>query len=165
LSEYLSKIDSLIELIKLSETNLLLSSTYTKEIFPFINSNLSKYQQLYSKVLDDTDDRIKGRLSKEEIENYFMQFNQKQKDNNLALTNEQIKQLLHANFKDFKPRIPIRKLDTPNITKSELIEFVRVLHRRHNRSNRTGQYVALLKENFSIFDDTTLVSLKSNFSR
>lgn len=118
------------------------------------------------KFIDTNDNRIKGKLTKAEIEKYFKDsFSAKQKDQNPILTEEQIKQFLHSNFANFSPIKEVVKFDTPNTNQTQVRKIIYNFYKKHKLKNRTDDYVNLLKNNFSTFDSTTFESEKANFNK
>lgn len=112
------------------------------------------------------DNRIKGKLKKEDIENYFKStFSEKQKDLKPILTEKQITHFLHANFSEFFPRTEILKFDTPNVTQKKLRKIIHQFYLQHSPQTRTDVYVNILLNNFSKFNNTVFASEKSNFSK
>jgi len=115
------------------------------------------------------DDRIKGKLPKDDVEKYFMKLNdysnKEQKARVQVLTKEQVSHLLHANFVGFFPKKEVKKFDTPLISQGELRRFVYVFFTQHSSQNRTEEYVYFLINNFSKFDKTEFNTLKRNFSK
>ncbi len=112
------------------------------------------------------DIRIKGKLSKAEIEKYFMDaFSEKQKDQSPILLEGQIKDFLHANFVDFNPSKEVIKFDTPNTSQTQIRKIIYNFYKQNKSKNRTDGYVVLLLNNFSLFKETAFISEKANFSK
>lgn len=133
-----------------------------KSIIVFINKKKNE------KNIGEIDNRIKGKLNKEEIRKYFMQLSDyptQKGERIIILTVVQIKDFLHANFTGFEPRCELIKLDTPNLSQSQLRRFVYAFYLKHSNRARTDEYVNLLLNNFHAFDKTTFESEKSNFCK
>lgn len=112
------------------------------------------------------DIRIKGKLSKAEIEKYFMDaFSTKQKDQSPILLEEQIEHFLHANFIDFNPTKDVVKFETANTTQQKIRKIIHSFYLEHSPNTKTGAYIYLLKSNFSKFDNTSFSSEQSNFHK
>jgi len=114
--------------------------------------------------LNGLDDRIKGNCNKEEIRDYFIQL-VKLDNGKQVLTLEQVEHLLHANFAEFYPKKKRKKFHTPNYSQAKLRRFVYNFYKTDNKNSRTDDYAMLLLNNFYAFDNTTLETLKSNFSK
>lgn len=114
--------------------------------------------------LNGLDDRIKGNCNKEEIRSYFIQL-VKLDNGKQVLTLEQVEHLLHANFAEFYPRKKRKKFHTPNYSQAKLRKFVYNFYKVDNKNSRTDEYATLLLNNFFAFDNTTLETVKSNFSK
>lgn len=114
----------------------------------------------------EVDNRIKGKLKKNEIEKYFMDaFSEKQDDQKPLLSEQQIKDFLCANFIDFTTRKEVEKFNTSINIQGRLRRIIYQFHLKHNTTNRTKQYVNLLLTNFSAFDNTSFEVERRNFSK
>ena len=122
------------------------------------------YQIHHQEELKGIDVRIKGNCNKEEIRSYFSQLVQLN-NGKRVLSPEQVEHFLHANFAEFHPKKKRKKFHTPKISQAKLRRFVYQFYVRDNRNRRTDEYAALLIDNFHAFDNTSLESLKSNFSK
>jgi len=126
---------------------------------------LERFCQIHEQEqLKGLDDRIKGNCNKEEIRSYFSKLVQLN-NGKQVLTHEQVKHFLHANFAEFHPKKKRKKFHTPDISQVKLRRFVYKFYVKDNRNRRTDEYAALLIHNFHAFDNTSLESLKSNFSK
>ena len=126
---------------------------------------LERFYQIHEQEeLKGLDDRIKGNCNKEEIMSYFSQL-VKLNNGKQVLSPEQVEHFLHANFAEFHPKKKRKKFHTPDISQAKLRRFVYQFYVMDNRNRRTDEYAALLIHNFHAFDDTSLKSLKSNFSK
>jgi hypothetical protein len=150
-----------IELFSISDQELIdrLIKTLAYEEY------LERFYQIHEQEeLKGLDDRIKGNCNKEEIMSYFTQL-VKLNNGKQVLTPEQVEHFLHANFAEFHPKKKRKKFHTPDISQAKLRRFVYQFYVKDNRNRRTDEYVALLIDNFHAFDNTSLESLKSNFSK
>jgi hypothetical protein len=118
----------------------------------------------------EIDNRIKGKLNQIEIEEYFMKLSEfnYHKGKVEILNKMQIMELLQANFYGFEPRQEIKKLKlpkfvTPKILTPFIYEFY-LIHCSEPRKKAT-KYIEFLKNNFSLYDNTSNDSLKSNWGR
>jgi hypothetical protein len=112
------------------------------------------------------DNRIKGKLSKQEIEKYFITaFSEKQKDLNPILDEEQINNFLYSNFADFVPAKVAIKFQTVNITQKKIRAIIYDFYLKHSNETKTDIYITLLKNSFSNFDNTSFETLRKNFSK
>jgi len=126
---------------------------------------LERFYQIHEQEeLKGLDDRIKGNCNKEEIMSYFSQL-VKLNNGKQVLSPEQVDHFLHANFTEFHPKKKRKKFHTPDISQAKLRRFVYKFYVKDNRNRRTDEYAALLIHNFHAFDNTSLESLKSNFSK
>jgi hypothetical protein len=126
---------------------------------------LERFYQIHQQEeLKGLDDRIKGNCNMEEIRSYFSQL-VKLNNGKQVLTPEQVDHFLHANFAEFHPKKKRKKFHTPDISQAKLRRFVYKFYVKDNRNRRTDEYASLLIDNFHAFDNTSLESLKSNFSK
>ncbi len=129
----------------------------------FLIEKLKNIQSLLS--FPEEEHRIKCRANKEEIKNYFFKLTEKQSDSKPILSEEQVMHLLHANFADFNPPKEKIKFKTTNTTQTFLRRFVRAFYLEYTFERTTEAYINLLLENFSIFENNTFESERSNFSK
>lgn len=116
--------------------------------------------------LSGTDDRIKNCMcNKEEVREFFLQLKKFKVDDLQVFTENQIDDFLHANFVDFNPKKPRKKMQCPPQLKKDIRQLVYTFYLKCSQVSRTDEFAALLKNNFQVFEDTSLESLKKNFSR
>jgi hypothetical protein len=118
--------------------------------------------------IDQIDSRIIGNLSHEEIRDYFMKLTDypvKKGGRIKILSKEQVNHFLKANFAGFDPQVEPNKMDTPGMKQGDIRKFIYKFYQKHTTKTRTDQYVHLLLNNFSIFNNTTFKTEKANFSR
>lgn len=128
---------------------------------------LQRFYDIHTRQdLSGTDDRIKNCMcNKEEVREYFLQLKKFKVNNIQVFTENQIDDFLHANFVDFNPKKPRKKMQCPPHLKKDIRQLVYTFYLKCSQVSRTDEYAALLKNNFQVFDDTSLESLKKNFSR
>ena len=116
--------------------------------------------------LSGTDDRIKNCMcNKEEVREFFLQMKKFKVNNIQVFTENQIDDFLHANFVDFNPKKPKKKMQCPPQLKKDIRQLVYTFYLKCSQVSRTDEFAALLKNNFQVFENTSLESLKKNFSR
>ncbi len=162
--EFLGKILFLIyPHIKLISPN---NNLHRKEkIFDWLEShNAGNLPERFSMVKPDN--RYKGQLTPEEITRYWMQLcNYKKKNSVVQVLNEaEVKQFLHANFWGF-PQSVIEKLNTRYISQTEFRIFCKNFFDSFKNDNQSSEFLAILKANFTIFDNTKIENLKKDFSK
>ncbi|HWY10776.1 MAG TPA: hypothetical protein VN026_05590 [Bacteroidia bacterium] len=144
--------------------NLAVEAVEVKQLEILTGKILKRFDNVSE--LGNNDTRIKGRLNKNEIENYFKtSFSEKQKDSGAILTEEEINQFLRANFKGFEPKTEVKKFDTPNTTQQKLRGIIYDFYLKDCKKMRTSEYVKLLINNFYEFDGTDFKNEKKNFSK
>ncbi|HEX7413971.1 MAG TPA: hypothetical protein VF411_07985, partial [Bacteroidia bacterium] len=81
---------------------------HSAQMIEWINTRIESLQ---------TDNRIKGKLSQDKVEEYFMQLNnfKYEKKKIELLSKEEIQHLLRANFFGFEPKQEIKKFNLPEI--------------------------------------------------
>ncbi len=148
----------------------LLSDKELYSLFFYISNCLNNELEILlrkgGQELGVIDNRVKGKLTKDEIQKYFLTaFSKKQKDQNPILSEAQIKHFLQANFVDFIPMIEVEKFETPNTTQQKIRKIVHDFYLMHSPQTKTDIYIHLLKNNFSKFDNSVFSSEKSNFHK
>lgn len=155
------------ELSQLTSAPITLDTIYERYDYP-IRWIIMKEQELKKGKEMEYEDRIKGKLDKNQITAYFMQLSDfpfSNKGRKEILTPEQISHLVHANFAGFYPKVDKQKWNTPGIKQNQLRKFVYTFYLKHSILSQTEDYIHFLKDNFSLFDNTEFQSLKSNFSK
>lgn len=131
--------------------NLKFIEQYIDEFTGFDFSNFKEND----KVKQEDDDRIRcDTLSTEEIAEYFMKLNQKNRNNEVILEIEDIEHLLRSNFKGFD--MHGRKLLKPNTNKQVLMKFIYKFYLKIDTSDYKGrqlEYCKFLVNNFDAFKD------------
>lgn len=113
------------------------------------------------------DQRYRGNLTPEEVQRYWMQLCAYKSKGKVVevLSEPEVKQFLHANFWGFNPLRKVEKLTIRNVTQAEFRKFCKAFFDRYTENNRTQPFIRILKNNFSIFDDTSESTLTKNFSK
>jgi len=146
------------------------NNLYRREkIFDWLEThNIENLPERLSKQNPSNEDnRYKGRLTPEEVSKYWMQLcNYNIKSKVVEVLNEfEIQQFLQANFWGFGPQMKVEKLDIKNISQAEFRKFSKDFFDKYSESNRTRPFIKILKDNFSIFDDTSEENLTKNFRK
>jgi hypothetical protein len=119
--------------------------------------------------LQQQDNRITGKLSKEEVKSYFMTLTEFPLNNNdgkvQVLSEQDVMYFLHSNFTNFQPKKEPKKFTITAINNTTLTQFIYQFYKLNCTKKRTIPYIHLLKNNFSIFDEIEFDNLKKNFSR
>ena len=131
-----------------------------KQFILKINDSSSKP----STNIDTQDNRINCKASKEEIRSYFLKLTHKDELGKPIMSEDDVNHLLNANLKDFEPKADIKKIN-PNLNQANLRYFVYQFYQHYSRNTHEAEvYARLLKNNFSVFDNTELLVIKKKFS-
>lgn len=134
-------------------------------------SNLKGKIETKSNIKSENSDirnKITGKLTQEQILAYFNQlcdFPSKTGEKKQMLTEKEVYDLVASNFAGFSEKIERRKFHTPHINQKQLRKFVHVFYERNTTETKTIPYIYFLKDNFSIFDNTSLETLSKSFNR
>ena len=116
------------------------------------------------RVFRQDDPRIKGRLDNAHIRQYFIGSFLPEKGEPI-MPREDVEYFLRANFAGFEPREEPRLLETKGAQIS-ITRIVRMFFDEHSIKTTEAQvYCQMLKDNFSVYGETTMKSLKSNFAK
>ncbi|HKR04587.1 MAG TPA: hypothetical protein VJY62_08110 [Bacteroidia bacterium] len=98
---------------------------------------LRNWEEREKKTIQDrqieSDSRIQGRLSKEEVEKYWMQLTDLQVKKGVrkqVLTDEEVMYLLQANFYGFEQQVPFKMFKTPDLKINALTRFVHIFYEK-----------------------------------
>lgn len=131
-----------------------------KQVILKINNSSSKP----STNIDTRDNRINCKANKEEIRSYFLKLTHKDELGKQIMSENDVNHLLQANFKDFEPKTNIKKFN-PNLNQANLRYFVYQFYQHYSKNTHEAEvYARLLKNNFSVFDNTELLVIKKKFS-
>ncbi|AKD04314.1 hypothetical protein POKO110462_13205 [Pontibacter korlensis] len=104
------------------------------------------------------DNRITGYMSNEYIKSYFIDKFCHEKDSNGTpyFSAEEVKDFLHANFKDFNPRAKVVKRKSEALkAQAHIRRTVYQFYQKHSRSNKEKRrYCEMLRDNFHEFDES-----------
>ncbi len=146
--------------------NLKYIEAYVDEhvVFDFSSLKLEYNAYTITETENFIDDRIEcDTLNQEEIREYFMQLNRRNRKNDIILDKKDIDHLLMSNFKAFDYKD--RKLLDPNISKLALMKFVYIFYLKIDRSTYKGRqlmFCRFLRSNFLAFknDKVKVISKK-----
>jgi hypothetical protein len=121
-------------------------------------------------VIDISDTRINCNEDKSTIKNYFMILTEIIGDDkiNPIMSVENVIKFLHANFINFSPKGQIVKLEINFTKKGQFRYFIFNFFKKeitNNGENEKKNYINLLINNFTLFDNSTRKSVSSNFAR
>lgn len=153
------------EISQMKDTNISFEAIYDRFDYPIIWIN-HKIQEIEAWI--GFEDRIKGKLSQHEIITYFKRlcdFPLKNGTRVVILQEEIVLNLVYANFAGFSTKMNKQKLETPNIKQNELRAFIYAFYEKHSLEAKTEPYIHFMKDNFSIFDNTSFETLKKSFSK
>jgi len=179
LSGYTDKISFIDYVIILFEQELLKGDIFKQKI---LESRL-KYLKFERKknlfilntfssdiVIDENDTRINCNEDKSTIKKYFMKLNEfTGKDGiNPIMSVDDVNRFLCSNFINFSPKGSIVKMEINFTEKGQFIYFIANFYNNeisNNGKNEKKNYINLLINNFTLFDNSTSKSVSSNFAR
>jgi len=179
LSGYTDKISFIDYVIILFEQELLKGDIFKQKI---LESRL-KYLKFERKknlfilntfssdiVIDENDTRINCNEDKSTIKKYFMKLNEfTGKDGiNPIMSVDDVNRFLCSNFINFSPKGSIVKMEINFTEKGQFIYFIANFYNNeisNNFKNEKKNYINLLINNFTLFDNSTSKSVSSNFAR
>ena len=121
-------------------------------------------------VIDKIDTRINCNEDKSTIKKYFMKLNEfTGKDGiNPIMSVDDVNRFLCSNFINFSPKGSIVKMEINFTEKGQFIYFIANFYNNeisNNGKNEKKNYINLLINNFTLFDNSTSKSVSSNFAR
>ena len=121
-------------------------------------------------VIDKNDTRINCNEDKSTIKKYFMKLNEfTGKDGiNPIMSVDDVNRFLCSNFINFSPKGSIVKMEINFTEKGQFIYFIANFYNNeisNNFKNEKKNYINLLINNFTLFDNSTSKSVSSNFAR
>ena len=121
-------------------------------------------------VIDENDTRINCNEDKSTIKKYFMKLNEfTGKDGiNPIMSVDDVNRFLCSNFINFSPKGSIVKMEINFTEKGQFIYFIANFYNNeisNNGKNEKKNYINLLINNFTLFDNSTSKSVSSNFAR
>ena len=121
-------------------------------------------------VIDKNDTRINCNEDKSTIKKYFMKLNEfTGKDGiNPIMSVDDVNRFLCSNFINFSPKGSIVKMEINFTEKGQFIYFIANFYNNeisNNGKNEKKNYINLLINNFTLFDNSTSKSVSSNFAR
>ena len=179
LSGYTDKISFIDYVIIVFEQELLKRNRYKQEI---LESRL-KYLTFERKrnliilntsssdiVIDKIDTRINCNEDKSTIKKYFMKLNEIIGEDgiNPIMSVDDVNRFLCSNFINFSPKGSIVKMEINFTEKGQFIYFIANFYNNeisNNFKNEKKNYINLLINNFTLFDNSTSKSVSSNFAR
>lgn len=155
LENYLFEVESLLDgyqrIAEMNEITAVIPNMQYQKLFDRLEETADHYRNNMEKF----DDRIDGKLSNEEVEDYWMQLSKSTDAKGPVLSKQQVNHLLHANFKRFYPRKAIIKFNISNMTATDLKRFTHAFYSVHKiRSSKLLVYAKFLKNNFICFEDS-----------
>ena len=118
-------------------------------------------QMEFNTAINDT--RIEGRKDNKYIESYFMNAFVPE-GCEAIMSKEDVHYFLRATFKGYSPIEKPKLLETkgPQITVTRIIRAFYLEH--YKKSSEANRYCKMMKDTFSVYNNMTLGSIKSNFA-
>ena len=121
-------------------------------------------------VIDKIDTRINCNEDKSTIKKYFMKLNEIIGEDgiNPIMSVDDVNRFLCSNFINFSPKCSIVKMEINFTEKGQFIYFIANFYNNeisNNFKNEKKNYINLLINNFTLFDNSTSKSVSSNFAR
>ena len=114
---------------------------------------------------NEQDLRIKCKIDNDEIKSYFLKLTQNNEHGQQIMSEGDIDYLLCVNFKGFEQKKEVKKF-IPNINQANLQHFVYQFYSKYSKSvHEAIVYGHFLKNNFTLFEESTIKTITDNFSR